>query len=227
MGKHFDKPSRRDNSNRHQGLDKHNVSDGPSGPERGGLHGIGLGSRKWAERDASCGNEKSIASGGRNDLSQHNDNIQHLHNERIGISGSTPGKVRRSFDPGDINPLLNDPEIFDTVALSGLDHLDAAALLKDERNVLLIAEGGAILFIWNGQGVYEIMEVWRPAFRVIYARDGLLSALCWMFTHTDCSRVLSKVPCVERIASDPLIIQTGNAILQVMDDQTCKVIQAR
>ena len=61
--------------------------------------------------------------------------------------------IRRTFDAGEVNELLNDPAVRPTIGGEG--ELDAATLLADRRNVCLMADGGGALFRWSGPGVYE------------------------------------------------------------------------
>lgn len=61
--------------------------------------------------------------------------------------------IRRTFDPAEVNALINDPLIRPTVG--GAGELDASTLLADRRNICLMADGGGALFRWTGPGVYE------------------------------------------------------------------------
>lgn len=107
----------------------------------------------------------------------------------------------RSFDAADINPILNDPEILPSITVPGIDHLDAAPLLADPRNVLLMAEGGGVLFCQLEPGVYEVHTNFQKAFRGRHAVRASLEAYRWMFTHTDCMVLHTRVPAFNKAAA--------------------------
>lgn len=108
--------------------------------------------------------------------------------------------VRRSFDAGEINPILNDPSVFKYAAAKGIERLEVTALLEDQRNILLMAEGGGILFLWHDHNTYEVhTNFLRPSKTVgrergPYVKNVCLAAYWWMFTHTDCMALLTKIP---------------------------------
>src|SRR5882724_9813525 len=74
-------------------------------------------------------------------------------------------EVVRSFDAADINPILNDPSILPSVTIPGIEVIDAAPIVADPRNVLLMAEGGGILFIADEPAIYEVHTNFLPKFR--------------------------------------------------------------
>lgn len=229
MGKSHHRAGRHYDAERYKGLDQHGISNRSDAAKSGMLRGNSNEHSSGAVADTFNRDDAGICPDGRatNGLSQHDSGVRNIDAERIRVPRGAPPQVRRSFNVEDINPLLRDPDIFNFFAIHGVERLDATALLADERNVLLVCEGGAILFCWNGPGIYEITEIWRPEFRGEYAREALLQALCWMFSHTDCKTILSRVPCVSLVARNPLIIDTGIGILQVMDDRTFKVLKPR
>lgn len=118
-----------------------------------------------------------------------------------------PVRIRRSFDANDINPILNDPSIFPFVSIPGMDHIDVAPVLADERNILLMADGGGILCCWVEPGAYEIHtnflkpERGTHPERGPYIRNACLAAYRWMFTRTECTVLLTKIPAFNRAAA--------------------------
>jgi hypothetical protein len=123
--------------------------------------------------------------------------------------------VTRSFDSGDINPILNHPDVFKYVACKGFEpgSMDVAPLLEDQRNVLLVADGAAILFIWYEPGIYEVHTNFlkpdrlRQSTHGPYVRNVCLAAYRWMFTRTDCMILQTRIPAHNRAATvfSPLI----------------------
>lgn len=102
--------------------------------------------------------------------------------------------VRREFDATAINIILNDPSVFPHVAQAGMEALDVSPILADPGNVLLMAEGGGILFCHDDPGIYEVHTNFLPKFRGRNAIRASLAAYRWMFTHTDCMQLQTRIP---------------------------------
>jgi hypothetical protein len=112
--------------------------------------------------------------------------------------------VRRSFEASDINPIFNDPTVFPNVSIPGLDHIDCTNLVEDPRNVLLMADGGGILFCQIEPGIYEVHQAFLKPKRNSkggpHIRNVNVNAYRWMFTHTDCMVLLTRIPAFNRAA---------------------------
>src|SRR5580692_37957 len=104
--------------------------------------------------------------------------------------------IRRSFDASDINPILNDPTVFESIKLPGmkLGELDVTAVVENPVNVLLIAEGGGIIFGQSEPGIYDVHTAFLENHRGYAAIKASLEAYRWMFTHTDCMILQTRVP---------------------------------
>lgn len=63
-----------------------------------------------------------------------------------------------------------------------------------------MAEGGGILFIVDESGIYEVHTNFLPEFRGRHAIKSSLSAYRWMFTHTDCMILQTRVPAFNKPA---------------------------
>lgn len=123
--------------------------------------------------------------------------------------------VRRTFDASDVNPIVNHPDVFPMVATEGIEEggLDLGPALSDTRNVALVAEGAVILFFWHEPGAYEVHSCFlkpdrsRQSTQGPFNRNVCLSAYRWMFTHTDCVSLLTKIPAHNRAAAifSPLV----------------------
>ena len=101
--------------------------------------------------------------------------------------------VRRVYDAQELNVVVNDPSVHPWVA-TGPELLDLTAVAQDFRNVVLLAEGGAFVALWQEPGVYEVHTQFVATHRgkgaVLAARD----ALHYIFTATDAQELLTKVP---------------------------------
>ncbi len=90
--------------------------------------------------------------------------------------------------------------------MPGVEHIDLSPLLVDHGNVLLMAEGGGILFNWHeaspggGAFLYEVHTNFLKPYRGRHAIRVSRNAYRWMFTHTDCMALLTKVPAFNKAA---------------------------
>ena len=110
--------------------------------------------------------------------------------------------IARSFDPGDINPIVNDPAVHPVVMLPGDGAVDLSGVIADHRNVLISVAGGAILFLHDAEpGRYEVHTAFLPEFRGRYAIDASRLAYRAMFTGTDCFTILTRIPVFNRPAA--------------------------
>lgn len=113
------------------------------------------------------------------------------------------GLVRRSFDAGEINPILNDPSVFRFAGVQGIPSLDVTPLLADERNILLMMGDGGIIFAWQALGVYEVHTNFLKDPESGLARGAAVlnnsrAAYRWMFTQTECVTLLTRIPAHNR-----------------------------
>lgn len=109
-------------------------------------------------------------------------------------------KLVRSFSASDINPILNELSVFPLISVPGIETIDASGLLADPRNVLLMAEGGGVLFCQQEPGIYEVHTNFLPEHRGRNAIRASLEAYRWMFTHTDCMVLQTRVPAFNKAA---------------------------
>lgn len=111
------------------------------------------------------------------------------------IAKLTPSDaVWRSFEAGDINPILNDPSVFPAISIPGVETLDATALVANPLNVLMMSEGGGIIFVKQEPHIYEVHTNFLPKFRGRHAIRASLAAYRWMFCRTDCELLQTRVP---------------------------------
>jgi hypothetical protein len=84
--------------------------------------------------------------------------------------------VFRTASPTLLDLMANHPTVRPTLQ-SGTYRLESAELLADPRNVCLACEGGAALFLWVAQGVYNghilLLEGHRGALGLAFGRKAL------------------------------------------------------
>lgn len=112
-----------------------------------------------------------------------------------------PPKLARTFDPIEVNPILNHPAILPLISVPGIETIDVAALITDPRNVFLMADGGCIAFCIQEPGLYEVHTNFLPEHRGRGAIHASFAAYRWMFTHTDCMALQTRVPAFNKAAA--------------------------
>lgn len=104
----------------------------------------------------------------------------------------TPLTVHREFAADNINAVVAHPDVRPWVG--GTGPLDLTSVVADPNNVLLMGEGGGLLFQCLAPGLYEVHTQFIPEARGPRALQAVKDALRWMFTKTDCIEVVTKVP---------------------------------
>jgi hypothetical protein len=118
--------------------------------------------------------------------------------------------IRRSFDASEINPILNDSSVFESIKLPGIaaGDMDVTEFVSNPLNVLLMAEGGGIIFVQpkvgNNEpsgGIYDVHTSFLENHRGSHAIRASREAYRWMFTHTDCMILQTRVPSFNKAAA--------------------------
>lgn len=110
--------------------------------------------------------------------------------------------VQRSFDAAEANRIINDPSVFPDVALPGTKTIDLAPIVAEPANVLMMAEGGAILFLADMEpGVYNVHTAFLKDFRGDHAVAASREAYRWMFTNTNCWILQTQIPAFNKPAA--------------------------
>jgi len=89
--------------------------------------------------------------------------------------------------------VLSHPEVRPWVG-GGSGPIDVAPLVADPRNVLLMGQGGGVLFQCLEPGLYEAHTQFVPEARGKEAVAAVRDALRWMFTRSDAVEIVTKVP---------------------------------
>lgn len=115
--------------------------------------------------------------------------------------------IRRSFDASEINPILNDHFVFRSIKLPGMKpgDIDVTSIIENPANVLLMADGGGIIFAQIEPGIYEVHTAFFKPKNLAdgsgpHIRNACLAAYRWMFMHTDCMTLHTKAPEFNRAA---------------------------
>jgi hypothetical protein len=120
----------------------------------------------------------------------------------IAIVAPVVPQIERTFDPESVNAILNHPTVLPAITLPGrAGPIDATALIMDTHNVFMLAPGGCIAFVRQEPGVYEVHTNFLPEYRGRNAIRSSQAAYHWMFTHTDCMILQTKVP-APNVAAD-------------------------
>lgn len=109
--------------------------------------------------------------------------------------------LSRATDASAFNAVLNHPDVFPMISVPGDQPLDASGLVADPRNILLMGEGGGILFVQHEPCIYEFHTNFLPQYRGRYAIEFAKLARRWMFTQSDAVSLLTKVPAFNRAAA--------------------------
>jgi hypothetical protein len=110
---------------------------------------------------------------------------------------------RETDSAKEINEILNDPSVYPDISVPDQKPFDVTPLLADPRFIFLRAEGGCILFTPDdepGSGIYEVHTNFLEDYRGEYAIKTSLEAYRWMFTHTNCMMLQTRVPAFNKAA---------------------------
>lgn len=100
----------------------------------------------------------------------------------------------------EINRILNDPGVFPDISIPDQKPFDVTPLVTDPRFIFLRAEGGVIAFLPEDEYHYQVHTNFLEGYRGKYAVEASLQAYRWMFTHTNCMLLCTRVPCFNKSA---------------------------
>lgn len=101
--------------------------------------------------------------------------------------------IARSFDASLVNALANHPSIHPWVSI-GNEPIDLTDTVKDDRNVVLMGEGGAFVLHNLGHGDYEAHSLFLPEARGPNSIETAKAGMDFMFENTDCRRIMARCP---------------------------------
>lgn len=102
--------------------------------------------------------------------------------------------LTRTTDAEQINAILNHPAVRPDVAEPKDGALDIAERAAQPGNVCLVGEHGAFVVLRYDAGIYEVHTAILPSGRGEWAKAFAEEGAKFMFTHTDCVDLLTRVP---------------------------------
>ena len=199
MGKSRHKHYRGD-AKRHPRVDQPNVGDRSGSAERWSLCSTANVDSDRVEPVPPRGDDPNIAGGSSDGVSERECDLRSRDVDSIRVHSRPTPEIRRSFDASEINAIVNHPDVFEHVTVPGLERIDAASFLENPANVLLMTDGGGMLFQHLFPGAYEVHTNFLKSARGAYAVAASLAAYRWMFTHTDCMMLVTRVPVTNKAA---------------------------
>lgn len=107
---------------------------------------------------------------------------------------------KRDFNAKRINRVCNDPSVLPEVALPGQESIDCTALVGDLRNIVLMADGGGIIALWQEPGIYEIHTQFVESARGIGAIRTVREMISWLFLRSPAMELQTKIPASNKAA---------------------------
>lgn len=106
----------------------------------------------------------------------------------------------RTLDAAHFNAVVNHPEIRPWMGGSG--EIDLTEVIADPANIALQTEHGGYILARHPymHGVYEAHSQFLPEGRGEEATKARDEGFRWLFTHTDCIEVITRVPSFNRAA---------------------------
>lgn len=107
-------------------------------------------------------------------------------------------ELKRTLDASFLNRVANDPEVrpwlgcMELGCAEGL--IDLSVAVADLANVALVCDAGGFLLTSAGDREYEVHSMFLPASRRGITVPAMRAGFEYMFTRTDCQRIVTKVP---------------------------------
>lgn len=105
--------------------------------------------------------------------------------------------IRRTFDPTLLNEVVNHPDVLPWTGSKV--PLDLSGAITNPLNFTLVTEGGGFLLVCQEPAIYEVHSLFVPEARRATIR-AMKAGFDYMFTRTDCERVITQVPDNNRAA---------------------------
>lgn len=106
--------------------------------------------------------------------------------------------IRRTFDATFLNEVVNHPDVRPYIGGNG--ELDVSASVSNPSNFALVTSGGGFIIISHEPGVYEVHTQFLPEARNRTV-EAMQAGMDYMFTRTDCYRLLTKAADTNRAAA--------------------------
>lgn len=98
------------------------------------------------------------------------------------------------MDADRLNDVANDPAVFPWLGFVGqLGDLDLTPVVENPANIALDCDHGGYVLVNQGGGQYEAHTLFLPSGRAL-AYEAAVAGFRYLFTATDCIRIVTKVP---------------------------------
>jgi len=98
-----------------------------------------------------------------------------------------------SRDSAFLNRIINDPSVFPFVSFGRKYPMDVNVVFRDRRNMFLTNEHGGFLFLFKGDGTYEVHTQFLPEGRGRMAMEAAKEASAFMFATVGCKLLTTYV----------------------------------
>jgi hypothetical protein len=106
--------------------------------------------------------------------------------------------ITRTFDPAFLNSVCNHPEV--RPWLYGQGEIDVTPFVTNADNFALVTDGGGFILVRHEPGIYEAHSQFLPDGRT-GTRQAMREVFDYMFTRTDCERIITQIPDNNRAAA--------------------------
>ena len=103
-------------------------------------------------------------------------------------------QIVRSFDPVEVNAIVNHPKVRPYLGGPDLEPLDLTNFVRNPANYALRYEGFLALFHAKMPGLYEVHTQALPASRGAVVAAGAPAMATWMFTRTTAIELVTRIP---------------------------------
>jgi hypothetical protein len=104
-------------------------------------------------------------------------------------------EMRRDYTPERVNAVINHPDVLPWMAPEPLPAaLDFGPLIRDLANIVLFSDKGGAIFMQLDETCYELHTQFLSGVRGRPVVRFMHRALEYIFTHTNCMEVVTKVP---------------------------------
>lgn len=100
--------------------------------------------------------------------------------------------IRRTLDPAFLNEVANHPEV--RPWLQGDGPIDLGPIVASPANIAIQAEHGGWVLQCLSPGVYEVHSMFLPEGRGANVKRALAEALDYVFSATDCLKLVTRLP---------------------------------
>lgn len=102
--------------------------------------------------------------------------------------------VRRTLDATFLNSVANQPDVRPFIGGDPAEPIDLTDALSSLDNIALVTEYGGWFLQRKAAGVMELHTLFGKDGRGKHYRHAAMEALRWLFTRTDTTEILTKVP---------------------------------